>query len=227
MESYNIFQPIIDRLQLIVFDLDGTLVDSSIPMGDAFNYTIEQLGFEKYNKDETDLLIGTPLSEVFMNVLGKTERDSEIDDCINICRNKYKEICCDNSKLYDGVAELILKLAGVYTISLATTKNTEISKLTLKHFKILDYFSLVIGSDQVTEAKPSPEIINKTLAELNVERTNAMIVGDSMFDLNAGRAAGISTCIVTYGFADTEELKRNNPDFLIDDFRKLELLLKE
>lgn len=215
------------RLKLLIFDLDGTLVDSSIPMGRAFNHTLKQMGLEEYNQKETDALIGTPLSKLFMRIMNRPTRDAMIEQCIKIYRQKYLEIFLDRTFLYDGVADVIPKLAGRYTISLATTKKTDVATMTLEHFGLKDHFELLLGFDTVKEPKPSPEIINRTLELLHFKPDEAMMVGDSLYDLKASKAAGVTSCMVTYGFENIKNLIENKPDIVIDKFQELLKLLED
>jgi phosphoglycolate phosphatase-like HAD superfamily hydrolase len=95
----------------------------------------------------------------------------------------------------------------------------------LDYFDLKKYFSIILGVDRVSAAKPSPEIIYMILDELDIGSHEAMMIGDSLFDLNAGKAAGTFTCSVTYGFEDKGVLEANHPDFLIDSFKELGALL--
>jgi HAD superfamily hydrolase (TIGR01509 family) len=214
-----------NQLKLIIFDLDGTLIDSSKPMRDALNFTVNKFDLPKFGTVEADALIGTPLSKIFMRLLGRSERDDVIEDCIKTYREKYLKICCRYSHLYDGVIELMPMLAEKYSIAMATTKLTDVAAMTLEYFELRGYFDVVYGADKVTNPKPSPEIINKILEDFQVGQADTLMVGDSLYDLKAGKGAGVFTCIVTYGFDNIENLKKNKPDFLIDSFNQLKQLL--
>lgn len=225
MEKQTSLRDLAGRLKLLIFDLDGTLVDSSKPMGKAFNHTLKQMNVREFSREETDSFIGTPLSDLFMNVMNRPGRDDIIEKCIRIYRKKYLEIFLDESYLYDGVAETIPGLASRYRIALATTKKTDIARMTLEHFKLIEHFELILGFDSVALPKPSPEIINRTLHELKVKKEEALMIGDSIYDLKAASSAGVRSCIVSYGFDRLERLKLNRPDIMIDSFFELQDLL--
>ena len=125
-----------DDLKLIIFDLDGTLVDSSKPMEVTLNFTLKEFGRPVLAPDSADATIGIPLSKIFMTLLERPGRDSVVEEAISVYRKKYMEIFLDDSFLYDGVAHTIPKLAEKFQISMATTKKTNVAELTLKHFDL-------------------------------------------------------------------------------------------
>lgn len=202
------------KIDLIVFDLDGTLVSSHQTIYEATVHALEKLNIEnKLVEDKFYKRIGLHFEDIFdefeMNV-------PDFEQFIEIYKSIYFNYI-DSSFLYDGVEECIHKLKSLdVKISLLTTKSQEQAELILNHFKIYDKFDYVMGRRHGIPHKPSPEPLQFICNELNIDKKNTLIVGDSELDILCGKNANTYTCAVTYGYREKEELQKVNPDFLVD-----------
>jgi HAD superfamily hydrolase (TIGR01549 family) len=194
-------------------------------MHETYNYTLRTHGLEEQGPDRTKALIGIPLSVIFSELLGLPKTDPAVIQCLETYKERYLKVCCDDSSLYEGVRELIPELAGKYDIALATTKRTQVAELTLEYFGLLKYFKTVRGIDSVSEPKPSPEIINKILVENGFQKVEAMMVGDSIYDIDAGKSAGVFTVFVTYGYGEPDKIIKKEPDFIMESFNEFSELI--
>lgn len=215
------------RIKLIIFDLDGTLVDSSVDIANAINYAIEPYGIKPITVKETINLIGEGITRLMEKLIKSHESEvrSNIDKDVLIDRflEHYSAHLVDNTTVYPGVEETLEQLNS-YKKAVISNKREVLSVKTLDNLGLLKYFDLVAGSDTTSEKKPSPQPILYVLSKLNITPREAVIVGDSNFDIEAGRAAGIKTIAVTYGYRPVELLR--NADFIINRMGELVNILR-
>jgi len=200
------------NIELIVFDLDGTLVSSHETIYKATVHTLNKLNIQnKLTEEKFYNRIGLHFEDIFnefdMNV-------PDFNEFIEIYKSIYFDYI-DSSYLYDDVETALDKIQslGIKT-SLLTTKSQEQAELILKYFNIYDKFDYVMGRRTGIAHKPSPEPLIYICNELNIETNKTMIVGDSELDVMCGKSAKAITCAVTYGYRNLEELKNSNPDFI-------------
>jgi phosphoglycolate phosphatase len=219
-------------VKLIIFDLDGTLIDSSIDITNAINYAIEPYGVKPVTVQETISLVGEGISRLMEKMVKSHESEvkSGINKHILILIERFLEHysthLVDNTTVYPGVKESLEQLNG-YKKAVISNKREALSVKILDGLGLLKYFDLVVGSDTTPERKPSPIPILHGITKLNIKPEDAVIVGDSNFDIEAGKAAGIKTIAVTYGYRPIELLKGadftiNRMDELLDILRRIQ-----
>ena len=211
-------------LKLLIFDLDGTLTNTAQDIADAINYALKPFGQKTYSVEETKAMVGSGITKLLESLLPSTPliRDGGALSAKETVTNRfieyYTEHLLDNTKVYSHVRETLSKLDN-YKKVVVSNKRESFSKSILEGLGILKFFDIVFGSDSVPEKKPSPVPILKLLKRYNVTCDEAVIIGDSNYDIEAGRAAGIKTIAVTYGFRSREALK--DADVIIDNFDEL------
>jgi 2-phosphoglycolate phosphatase len=208
-----------ENIKLIVFDLDGTLVDSRSDIAGAVNFTLDKLGLKKKNISEIGSYIGWGVIDLIEKSLGKNHRYF-LTQALAIFKDYYRRHSTDNSRLYPGVEETLKYYKQMRKI-IVTNRDREFAEITLKTLGISGYFETIIGGDDLGCLKPSSCPLNRGLRQLKVNKNRAIMVGDMAVDIQAGKTAGISTCAVTYGLGKREDLIRAEPDFIINDIREL------
>ena len=211
-----------NNLELIIFDLDGTLVDSGKDITKALNYAITPYGFKPFTVEDTIKMVGEGLTKLIEKILGDNNvsiKDAVLDRFIKY----YSEHLADFTMPYPGVIKT-LEMLGRYKKAVISNKRESLSKKLLEQLGLMKFFDVVLGSDSAAEKKPSPAPVKKVLEILGVEPQRAIIVGDSDFDIQAGKGAGLITVAVTYGFRDRETLK--DADFIIDSIGELLTLIE-
>jgi phosphoglycolate phosphatase len=218
-------------VKLIIFDLDGTLVDSSIDITNAINYAIEPYGVKPITIQETISLVGEGITRLMENIIDRTQRTEDRGQTKGINKDllvdrfldHYSAHLVDKTTVYPGVKETLEQLTG-YKKVVVSNKREALSVKILDDLGLLKYLDLVVGSDTTPEKKPSPVSIQYVLNKFGLKPESAIIVGDSNFDIEAGKAAGIKTIAVTYGYRPLELLK--DADYLIDKMSDLVNILR-
>ena len=204
-------------IKLILFDLDGTLVNSSVDITNALNYAIAPSGLEKVTVEKTIGMVGEGLTKLIEKVVGEEKR-AMVPEVVDRFLSFYSEHLADFTLPYTGVKATLARLAG-YRKAVISNKRELLSERLLDKLGLAVYFDAVLGSDSVDERKPSPKPIFFLIDKFSVRPEETIIVGDSAFDIEAGRAAGIRTVAVTYGFGEKELIA--GADFVIDKMEEL------
>ena len=220
-----------NNLELIIFDLDGTLVDSSMDITNALNYAITPYGLKPLTVEDTIKMVGEGLTRLIEKILvasgdslRRGDNNASIKDAVlDRFIKYYSEHLADFTRPYPGVTKT-LEMLGGYKKAIISNKRESLSKKLLEQLGLMKFFDVVLGSDSALEKKPSPAPVKKVLEILGIEPHRAIIVGDSDFDIQAGKGAGLITVAVTYGFRDRETLK--DADFIIDSIGELLTLIE-
>lgn len=220
--SISLAKPAQD-VDLIVFDLDGTLVDSRHDIAAAISQGIAAVGGPKKTQDDVFPLIGRPLVEMFVKLLPRA-MESRAEDAAEAYRNYYFDHCADRSRLYPGVIECIDRLKGI-PLAIATTKMTFMAVQVMEKLKVSHRFALIHGSDGIPH-KPDPTVLYQVLNTLKLSAPKSWMVGDTVYDIQAGKAAGMRTCAVTYGIGHRDDLAAQKPYLLLDTLNDFLILKK-
>lgn len=212
----------LNNVKLVIFDLDGTLVNSSRDITNALNYAIRPHGFKLLTEEDTIKMVGDGLTKLVEKLLGPDNQHIK-ETVLNRFISYYTEHLTDFTKPYPMVKETLERL-NEYKKAVISNKREFLSRKLLHNLDLLRFFDMVLGSDSTSEKKPSPEPIKKVLNNLKVIPEDAVIVGDSDNDILAGKRAGIKTVAVTYGYRTREDLK--GADFLIDKMDELIALIE-
>jgi len=182
--------------KLLIFDMDGTLVDSSDAITNTINYVRSHLELEPLEKVYLLENLNNPhinSSEFFYNTPTFTKKQTELFE------EHYYETCTYDLKLYDGIYEMLDILKDDFKLSVATNANSLFAKKMLSHLEIEKFFKLIVGADMVTKSKPHPDMILKTIEDLQHDK-QSILIGDSLKDLYAAQNAKIDAIVVNWGF---------------------------
>jgi phosphoglycolate phosphatase len=208
-------------IRLIIYDLDGTLIDSTTAIVETFNRVIEEQGEPVCPNGEVEEMIGLPLTEMFKRVL-PLPKHVRVQACWDRFIEIYADVGSRKTRILPGVMETLsfFKEAG-YMQSIATTKRSDVASGLLSKLGLLHYFDLVLGITDVDSPKPAPDIIKLTLSRLSVKPREAVFVEDTTIGLEAGVRAGVHTVGVTTGTHSREKLSTLSPNYIIDGLAEL------
>ncbi len=204
----------------IIFDVDGTLLDSREDIASAQLWVLQQLGEDGITKEQLYPHIGRTLTEVFADLLPE-EKHGRITQAKQMYLGRYRPRALDTTTLFPGVESTLASLHERRTgLAVATTKSSQTAKRVLGHFGIAQYFDPIQGTDE-TPPKPDPYVLNRVLNLRGWLPEETLYVGDHKMDLLCARGAGVQACIVTYGALDRVGAEMLRPDFIIDRFEDI------
>lgn len=185
------------KKQLIIFDMDGTLINSGDVISNTVNYVRTNLGLTIMPKDELLTNINNPdinSSEFFYGTSAFTEEQTKLFG------EYYDNNCISDISLYDGIKELLEEISEHFILSIATNASVEFARKMIKHLNIDHYFDYIIGANEVSTPKPHPEMLLNTVESLRIEIKHSILVGDSNKDKHAAEACQMDYLLVNWGF---------------------------
>jgi phosphoglycolate phosphatase len=186
-------------IRLLIFDLDGTLIDSSIDICDALNHTIRPYGLAEVTVGETITLVGEGVARLIGKLIEQRAPDLDLPTLIERFTEYYAAHLTDHTRAYPGTGKVLQALEGRRK-AVITNKHESLSLRILGALDLLKYFDYVAGGDTSPERKPSPVPILNVLSRFGTAPEEALVVGDSIYDIEAGRAAGVRTVAALYGY---------------------------
>jgi phosphoglycolate phosphatase len=212
-----------NQIRLVVFDLDGTLVDSKQDLALSVNAMRCEMGLGPLPLDLIASYIGHGASELVRRSLGALGTGENIDKGMAFFLSYYRDHMLDHTAPYPGVPEALEKLR-THKLAVLTNKPVIFSREMLTRLGFAPYFAFIYGGNSFPQKKPDPVGLHKMMEDLEVPAAQTLMVGDSDTDVLTGRNAGAWTCGVTYGFG-AKTLEQSPPDLVIDDLRELPPLL--
>jgi phosphoglycolate phosphatase len=204
---------------LVIFDLDGTLIDSKLDLANSVNFTREQMGLSVLEHRLIFSYIGDGATMLIRRAMGEGLSELDVQGALEIFLAHYRKHLLDHTTLYPGVAEALDALRPL-KLAVLTNKPLRPTEAILQGLHIEDLFAVVYGGNSFEQKKPHPVGIQQILNDTGTARERTVMVGDSYIDIQTGRNAAVATCGVTYGLA-SDTLHEPRPDFLIDDLRQL------
>ena len=187
------------KKELIIFDMDGTLIDSGNVITNTINYVRKNLGLVSIPKFEMLDHINNPdinASEFFYGTSAFTDKQTKLFG------EYYDKNCVSDIILYDGIKDMLDSIHNHFTLTVATNASVEFANKMLQHLEIDKYFDMVIGANNVPKAKPHPDMLLRTLERFNIEDKYSVLVGDSHKDKRAAKNANIDCLLVNWGFTN-------------------------
>ena len=214
------------NIDLMLFDMDGTLIDSRADLARSINLMLQELGRPSLAEDTIAAFVGDGVRVLVYRSLtatdpnGRPPDDYLHADGIALMHKHYAEQMFVSTVLYPNIAGTMKYFAGKRK-AVVTSKEVRFARLILERFGISDDFNVIVGGDTVAERKPHPAPVLEAINQLGGSVAQALMIGDSENDINAGRRAGCRTCAVTYGFRSADQLRKVSPDLMIDRFEEL------
>ena len=205
-------------ISLLIFDLDGTLLDSKTDIANAINKTLVKYNLPAMSEDIVWSYLGDGASYL-VNRCFQYYRKEPPEASVEFFVKEYEDHATDFSKLYPNVLSTLTALSK-FKKAILTNKPSEITEKICKELNFAHFFDLIVGGDQYKK-KPDPEGVLHILNHLGVEARKTAILGDTTIDLLAGKKAGIKRIAATWGVHPREVLAEEKPDLIIDDFPEI------
>jgi phosphoglycolate phosphatase len=213
----------LDDIKLVIFDLDGTLVDSEKDLALSVNAMRDRLGMAALTHELIASYVGQGVTVLVRRALGAEATDEAVEKGMAIFLNYYRLHMLDNTTMYPGVREMLEELREK-KLAVLTNKPVNFSREMLRRLGLAGLFSFVYGGNSFAQKKPDPVGVRRLMSDTGVRAQETLMVGDSDTDVLTGRNAGVWTCGVTYGFG-AHTLKDTPPDLILEDLRDLPPLL--
>lgn len=206
-------------VDVIMFDLDGTLADTGPDLAGSVNYTRSRFELAPLPQQLIYTHVGRGVEYLLRHAVAE-EAPSHFPEIMRVFLDHYEDHLLDQTVLYPHVNE-VLDYFGAKRNAVVTNKLHHLAVTVLRGLGIEDRFDAILGGDSGAEKKPDPALLSLVLRQFQVTPVNALMVGDGDTDIEAGKCAGVITCGVTYGLANKADLVAAGPDFLIDDLAQL------
>ena len=214
--------------KLVIFDLDGTLLNTNADLANSTNYALKVLGYPIHEPDKYNFMVGNGINKLFERALPDGEKTEE-----NVLRVRqefvpyYDQHNADKSRPYPGVTELLetLQTAGMQ-LAVASNKYQAATEKLIAHYFPNIKFTAVFGQREGIPVKPDPIIVKEILQIAKVQEEETLYVGDSGVDMQTAINAGVTSCGVTWGFRPRTELESFHPDHIVDNAEEIKLLCR-
>jgi phosphoglycolate phosphatase len=207
------------EVRLLVFDLDGTLVDSKVDLANSVNYALGAYGLPALPHPLIYSYVGDGATALIRRSVGD-RGDGILPAVLDTFLAHYREHLLDTTVPYSGVADSLKKWTGAYRMAVLTNKPLDMARSILSGLSIDRPFTEVVGGDSLDRKKPEPDGLLRIMKACGASSGETIMVGDSRNDILAGRYAGVRTCGVTYGLG-IDGFASHPPDFTIDRFPEL------
>ena len=207
------------KVRGVIFDLDGTLIDSYQAIYLGFHYAYSKMGLPPLSYEQVERAVGRGLAHTFGELLG----EERVPQAIALFREKYEEVFRTHTRLLPDVREVLESLQGRgIQLAVATNKLGRFSRAIFEHFGLEKMFAVILGDGDVSQNKPDPEMLTLALHKMRVRKEETVFVGDSVIDIQTGKNAGIPVFAVPTGNTNREDLARAQPTVIMN--RLLDLL---
>ena len=214
-----------NKLKAVILDFDGTIGDTRSLIVRTMQQTIGELGLPARTDDECAAMIGLPLKQTFTDLIPMSDAEGDL------CAAVYRRIFAVNNKpgavpMFPGVADTIRRLhAEGMLVTIASSRLRPSLTAFVGEMGLDEYIPYILSVSDVEHAKPAPDMVLKTLADNGLRPEEAIVVGDTVFDIRMAHSAGVAAVGVTYGNGTRVDLEAERAEWVIDDFRELSLIV--
>jgi len=216
------------KIKAVLFDLDGTLVNSLSDLADSVNFALKEFGFPTHETEKFKYFVGDGMQKLVERVLPENKRDDEtLSAVLDTFINYYREHFADKTVTYDGIETLISNLKK-QNLKLAIISNKAQEMAVEVVFKVLEglEFDIVCGKREGYPTKPDPTLTLEIIDELGVKPSECIFIGDSGMDMAVARNAGVKSIGVLWGFRTEKELKENGAYYIVRSPQEIESIIK-
>ena len=214
-------------LDAVIFDMDGTLLDTLEDLTDAANAGLEAGGYPNRTLEEIRQFVGNGVRTLMSRAVPQGTSEQKMEECLTAFKDFYAQHWQDKTTPYEGIPQLLaaLRKKGIKTAVISNKYEQAVLELCRDYFP--GSFDAARGQREDVPLKPAPDSVFSILEELGMSKERAIYVGDSEVDMDTARNAGLRSAGVTWGFRGRELLKAKGADFIIDEPRQLLTLIDE
>lgn len=207
-------------VDLIIFDLDGTLIDSRQDIAHCVNWTLHDMGLPGIDHEVIYSYVGHGVRALMEGAVQEAHGVDGYERALKLFDRHYSDHLLDHTQLFPGMKE-VLENYKDKRLAVITNKPQKYTDPIIQGLQLEDYFGAVLGREACAQPKPAPDPVNKVIEIMPTQRDKAIIIGDTEVDIEAGKRAGILTCGVLFGFGKEEMVRDAKPDILIEEVQQL------
>ena len=217
----------LENKKLLIFDLDGTLINSALDLALAVNYMLTQLEQKTFSDEIIHGWVGNGALTLVKRALSGSRTvndsldDAYVEEALKIFLDYYEKNLCNATVPYPHVITTLKSLKETYTLAIVTNKPFAFVAPILKTLEMDNLFALILGGDSLAKKKPDPLPLQHVCKTLNIDIEDSVMIGDSKNDILAANACAMDSVGVTYGYNYGEDFNVHKPSVIIDDFSKL------
>lgn len=206
-------------VDLVMFDLDGTLADTGRDLAEAVNFTRAHFDLPKWPDARVLVHVGRGVEHLLRHALPE-ECPDRFDEVMRVFLERYEKHLLDATVLYPNVYETLEYFRGKRRV-VVSNKIHRLTVAVLRGLGVESCFDIILGGDSAAQKKPDPALLHQALACFQVAPGRALMIGDGAIDIEAGKRAGVLTCGVTYGLGRKEDVIAAKPDYIVNDLAEI------
>ena len=205
------------KYKLVIFDMDGTILNTLVDLNNALNYTLDKMGYPQCSIEDTRMYVGNGILKTITRAFPKDTSIGIIEMAHKIFTDYYRDHCNDNTAPYEGINLMIkeLRKKGILTAVVSNKADYAVGILCEKMFDGL--FDLYVGEKEGVKRKPAPDMVDIVLRELKISREEAVYIGDSDVDFDTAKNSGLDFIGVSWGFRGRDFLAKCGAETIIDN----------
>lgn len=210
--------------KLIIFDMDGTILDTLDDITNSVNYTFKHFNYQEVSREQVRKALGNGGKRLITDLLVK-EQITNIDDIVAFYLNYYTKNNNIFTKPYEGILDLLKELKKDYLLAVVSNKSDHLVK-SLNNDLFNGLFDLSIGEQKGLKIKPDSDMLNFALDFFNLDKNSAIFIGDSEVDIKTANNTSLEVIAVTWGFRDLDDLIKHKPDFIVNNPKEILNIIK-
>lgn len=209
------------KYKAVIFDMDGTILNTLEDLKNATNYSLRQFGMPERSLEEVRMFVGNGIRKLVERAVPAGTSEEKIDQILDVFLEYYEIHSADNTSPYPGILELVekLKKSGIKTAVSTNKADVPAQELGREYFNGI--FDLIVGQQDGLKVKPAPDSVNKILSILDIQKKDAIYIGDSDVDVQTAKNSGLDFIGVSWGFRGREFLEKNGAKNIVDNANEI------
>lgn len=209
------------KYKAVIFDMDGTILNTLEDLKNATNYSLRQFGMPERSLEEVRMFVGNGIRKLVERAVPAGTPKENIDQVFDVFLEYYEIHSADNTSPYPGILELVekLKKSGIKTAVSTNKADVPAQELGREYFNGI--FDLIVGQQDGLKVKPAPDSVNKILSILDIQKKDAIYIGDSDVDVQTAKNSGLDFIGVSWGFRGREFLEKNGAKNIVDNANEI------
>lgn len=209
------------KYKAVIFDMDGTILNTLEDLKNATNYSLRQFGMPERSLEEVRMFVGNGIRKLVERAVPSGTSEEKIAQIFDVFLEYYEIHSADNTSPYPGILELVekLKKSGIKTAVSTNKADVPAQELGREYFNGI--FDLIVGQQDGLKVKPAPDSVNKILSILDIQKKDAIYIGDSDVDVQTAKNSGLDFIGVSWGFRGREFLEKNGAKNIVDNANEI------